>query len=390
MKRYLLVFTILALAVGVAVTVFNYQVDPYRIYHPHRADEQSLGRINQFFHYRLTKPWRVVRTRPTAIITGTSRSAGMHPQHLMWPANSSYNLSIPGQTMYEMLRFIEHAQANGPIRKLMIGVDFEAFIQPDPRTKPGFEESRLLRESTDLGSLQFLWRRLIDARDTLASIDGLTRSMAALTGTDKVGIRFHEDGSWETTTKLYTGQGGYIFYAREHILKLLDQPLGLDANLDIFADILRFAHENRIDTRIFVTPEHVFMVDLWWRLGYGELWEDFHRSLVAVNDDVARQLGEAPFPLFGFNQMPGVVDEPIELARAAGQSMFSDGSHFGPALGDRIMTGVWTQGSQIGMRLDAGTVEEYLAQVERMRVQFEAGNVSVTSKLRQGISPDLQ
>jgi hypothetical protein len=246
-----------------------------------------------------------------------------------------------------------------------------------------------VRNATELSSPRFIWQMLKDIRDTLFSIEGLTRSLSAITGTAKVGIRFHKDGSWETTTQLYTGHGGYVYIAREHILGLRNQQLDIDANLQAFADILRFAHEHSIDTRIFITPEHIFMIDVWIRLGYGELWSEFHRSVVAVNNAVAVELGVAPFPMFGFNQMEGAVNEPIRRAQKAGQSMFSDGSHFRPALGKQIMAGVWTEGSAIGYQLDADSVEAYLSRIEQLRLRFERDNAKATALLRHEISPEL-
>jgi hypothetical protein len=389
MKRYVILFAVFALAVCAAIASFNYRVDPYSIYRFEDADEQSLGRIDQFYHLRLTKPWLVAQLKPVAVIAGTSRSATLHPVHPTWPERGSYNLAIPGQTIYELRRFIEHAHAVGPLEKLMIGLDFEAFIQPEPQVKSGFEEARLARHAEDLGSAEFYWRGLNDIRDTLLSIDGLNHSLAAIMGTAKVGRRYYRDGTWESTNTFFTGQGGYIFFGKENVLALRAQQLDLDANLKVLADILRFAHQQNIETRLFITPEHIFIIDLWMRLGYGELWNEFHRGLIAVNNAVAEEMGVQPFPLYGFNQMPGVVNEPIRRARKAEQSLFTDGSHFRPALGAQIMTGVWTDGSGIGARLDADTVDSYLSEIERLRLEFERENAKVTAMLRREISPEL-
>ncbi len=121
MSSLLAVFT---LGFCLTVALFNYRVDPYGIYHYKERMTDRLSRIDQFLHLRLTKPWHIVQTKPTAVVVGTSRSATVHPQHPTWPQSGSYNLSIPGLTVYEMLRFIEHAQANGPLSKLMIGLGF--------------------------------------------------------------------------------------------------------------------------------------------------------------------------------------------------------------------------------------------------------------------------
>jgi hypothetical protein len=389
MKRYTVIFALLTLAVCLAVALFNYRVDPYGIYRFEHANEASLSRIDQFYHLRLTKPWIVVQTKPVAIIAGTSRSATLHPTHATWPDDRSYNLTIPGQTTYEMLRFIEHAHANGPLEKLMIGIDFEAFILPEPRLRIGFEESRMARDANHMASPEFFWRRLKDIRDTLFSVSGLSRSLAAITGTAKVGRRYHRDGTWESINSAVTGQGGFIYFGKENVLALHAQQLDLDSNLQILADILRFAHQQNIETRVFITPEHIFVIDLWARLGYSELWNEFHRGLVGVNNAVAEELGVAPFPLFGFNHMRGVVNEPIRRARKAAQSAFTDGSHFRPELGRQIMAGVWTDGSDVGVRLDTDSVERYLAEIEQLRHQFERDNARVTAKLRREISPEL-
>lgn len=390
MKRYVIIFAALTLAVCAAVALFNYRVDPYAVYRFDHADQQSLGRIDQFYHLRLTKPWLVAQVKPVAVIAGTSRSATLHPRHPTWPEGGSYNLAIPGQTIYELRRFIEHAHAVGPLQKLMIGLDFEAFIQPEPQVKSGFEEARLARHANDLSTAAYYWRALNDIRDTLLSIDGLTHSLAAITGTAKVGRLYYKDGTWESTNTFFTGQGGYIFFGKENVLALRTQQLDLDANLEILADILRFAHQQKIETRLFITPEHIFVIDLWMRLGYSELWSEFHQGLIAVNNSVAQEMGAKPFLLFGFNRMQGVVNEPIRRARKAEQSLFTDGSHFRPVLGAQIMTGVWTEGSAIGTRLDDGTVGNYLSEIERLRIEFESENAKVTAMLRRAISPELE
>ena len=144
MTRYLRNTLFLTLALCSAVAAFNYFVDPYSIYHFESADSDRLSRVEQFYQMRISKPWQVAQVKPTAVVIGTSRSAGIHPRHPSWDGQQSFNLSVPCMTPYELLRFIEHAQANGPLNKLMIGLDFEAFINPDPHTRlvsssgPGF------------------------------------------------------------------------------------------------------------------------------------------------------------------------------------------------------------------------------------------------------------
>jgi len=390
MKRSLFSTLLLIFGLCLLVILFNYRVDPYAIYHYKQVNADWLSRIDQFLHLRVTKPWHVVQTKPTAIIVGTSRSATVNPKQSTWPQNGGYNLSIPGLTLYEMLRFIEHAQANAPLSNLMIGLDFEVFVQPEPHFQFGFEESRMARDADDLASAHFLWQLVSDMRNTLLSMSGIAQSVMALTGSAEVGRRYYSDGTWESIQSTFTGRRGYIYIGKESVFDQRNQKLSLDRNLDNFADILRFAHRQKIETRLFITPEHVFMIDLWWRLGYGELWKEFHRSLIEVNDAVAIEMGVEPFPLFAFNHMRGVVDEPISAAQDSGRSWFTDGVHFRPRLGKQIMDAVWTDGSEVGAKLNVDSVVVYLSEVEQVRHGFESANAELTAALRRGISPELE
>jgi hypothetical protein len=229
-----------------------------------------------------------------------------------------------------------------------------------------------------------------DMRNTLLSMSAISQSLMALTGSAEVGRRYFSDGTWESTQSRFTGRPGYIYIGKETVFDQRNEKLSLDRNLDNFADILRFSHRQKIETRLFITPQHVFMIDLWWRLGYRELWKEFHRRLVEVNDAVAIEMGVEPFPIFGFNHLRGVVDEPIRSAQNSTRSLFSDGLHFRPRLGKQIMDAVWSDGAELGAKLDVNSVNSYLSQVEQLHHAFESSNTELTAGLRRGISPELE
>jgi hypothetical protein len=390
MKRYVLVTIMLTLGLCLVVGLFNYRVDPYAIYHFRRANAEWLSRVDQFHFLRISKPWQVLQRKPTAIVIGTSRTASVPPMHSSWPKNRGYNLSVPAMTLYETLRFIEHAQAAEPLSKLMIGLDFETFVRPEPRSRSGFEEARLAHHHKDLASLRLAWQFLGDVRDTLFSIPAATRSLAALTHSEKVGRRYETDGTWESTTSTLSGRAGFVYMGRNTFNALDVEQSSLDDNLEVFADILRFAHQQKIDTRLFITPEHVFMIDLWWRLGYGDLWKEFHRRLVEVNETVAAQMGVEAFPLFGFNHVEKVADERIPMSVNSERSLFVDGTHFRKLLGKRIMHSVWSDDPGQGVNLAHSSLDTYFSQVSRIRYNFVKSNATLTARLRREISPALE
>ena len=385
MTRYLLYIIFFTSGICGAVAWFNYQVDPYVMYHYADASDERLNRTNQFWSFRVTKPWHMLTLKPTSIVLGTSRTAVIRPS-AFWPKESSYNLSVPGMTVYEMERFIELAQATGPLKSLLIGVDFEAFIRNENKTAKGFEEARMARRSEDLNSAPFLLQRAKDAADSLFSLPSFVRSLSAFTGSAKLTRRYYKDGTWQITSDFFTGRQGFQYIGDSTILAISKEQLSLDANMQNFADILRFVHEENIDTKIFITPEHVFLIDLWARLGYGDMWGDFHHRLIEVNQSVAKEMNTHPFPIYAYNNLPNIVDEPIVGARDAKNSFFTDGVHPRQALGDKMSASVWSQKGDFGTPLTAQNVEAYLKSVDSLRRGFENSYSESNSRLRRAIT----
>lgn len=390
MTRYSLHILFLTLALCSAVAIFNYIVDPYSVYHFKNADSDRLSRVDQFYRMRMSKPWQLSQIKPTAVVIGTSRTGSISPNHPAWPEQQSFNLSVPGMTPYEMLRFIEHAQANGPLDKLTIGVDFEAFVSAEPHTRPGFIEARMAPHQGVYESLLTAWQRARDISDTLLSINALSLSITAVSGADEPGRRYYNDGSWIKAKARLTGRSGMVFVGKDRIVAFLDKTLDLEKNIALLGQILRFCHQHNIDTRLFVTPEHVFLIDLWSRLGYQEQWVEFHRALIAINRDIARDMGRPAFPLWGFNDLEKFVDEPIAKAGKGLQSNFVDGVHFQKNFGGAIMDGIWDESTGIGARLDRERLDLYMVKVQQLSDNFAARNQQLIAQMHEEMNLPAQ
>jgi hypothetical protein len=289
-----------------------------------------------------------------------------------------------------MLRFVEHAHAGAPLDKLMIGLDFNQMVRPEPRTQPGFEERRLLRHKRDMAALSTRWQRFTDIIDTLFSMPALRRSFSAVSGAAQPRRRYYKDGTWETESDEFVGRSGYTLTGRMTIYQPRNAPADLTVNMGYLADTLRFAHKNNIETRLIITPIHVFMTELWYRVGYEKLWREFHVRLAQLNREIALEFDKAPFPIYGFNHLLGIVDEPIRKATHARQSVFDDGLHFRKRFGHKIMASVWGETRDLGYELNTETVDNYLDQVDRLRRDFGARNGELVEELMSNIAPELR
>lgn len=383
MKTYLFATLVTTLLLCVAVAAVNYRVDPYTLYGFDTADSKRLSRIDQFYHMRLTKPKHLLQLRPEAVIVGTSRTAAMRPQHASWAGDRGYNFSSPGLTVYEMLRFIQHAHAGGSLKKLMVGLDFEAFVTAEPRVRPGFAESRFARSPEDFASIAYRRQSVTDMADTMLSLSALSRSAAALTGTGNAPRRkYYKDGAWSATSRLLMGKPGYVFVASNRLIAHSNRRFHAGDNFTLLADILRFCHQQNIETRLFITPIHVFMLDWWYTLGYAQDWRQFHQRLVTVNASAARQAGKQPFRLMGFNMADGIVDEPVYPPKGSNNAWFQDGIHFGEELSAKITRAVWVNSGSIGQNLRAENVDSYLARVDQLTAGFRSSHAATVTELR--------
>ena len=380
-KNYPLILIFVALALSGSVGLFNYVVDPYVLFDYENSDADRLSRIDQFNYLRITKPWYIRTLKPTAVVVGSSRSARVHPQHPSWDSLRGYNLAVPGMTIHEIDRFIRHAQAIQPLSKLMIGLDYEAFIRPVPATRPGFEVKRMASDTHDLHSLASTAQYVRDVFDSLFSSAALSRSIAAATGIAPPGRRYFKNGSWETTTDVLTGRGGYIYIGNNAIRADRVNTLDIQDNLERFSDILRFCYRNRIETRLFFTPTHVFFVDLWYQLGYRDMWHDFHRKILALNNSIAKETGNKPFPLWGFSHADGIVNEPIYRKKNAGKAWYDDGVHTRVRLGNKMMNDVWGENAEIGQQLNPENIDAYLKDVVRLMDDFKSKNPKLIKQL---------
>jgi len=381
MKKYLLTLSTITILIVASCGLFNFIVDPFVLYDFEETDSEKLNRVDQVANMRLYKPRHVSTIKPDALILGSSRSAAIHPRHPAWSAYSPYNFAIPGMTLYEILRSLEHAQAVRPLKVLMIGLDYQVFINPYPEFKPGFREARLARDSLDLGSFAYKKQRLIDIQSTLFSFAALAESTEAIVqGKPKI-RRYFLDGTWLANTTKLTGRGGYIYLANT-LTKLSEKGnIGTEKSLEIFKDILHFCYRNNIQTKLFFTPTHVFIVDLWQRLASDERWRDLHRDVLRLNAAIAKEYGKPPFEIWGFSNERGIVDEPIYFARDTHKAWYNDGVHYRKKLGRKIMNALWNPESKFGEKLTTETVDEYLGDVDLLRKRFLRTNRKLVSDL---------
>lgn len=385
MRRYLFTVVLVAGLLLGTVGAFNFMVDPFLLFHHRDGNAAQLSRIDQFYNMRLYKPYHIRRIRPVNVIIGTSRSADIRPHYPAWNGQPSYNFSMPGMTLYEMDQLVKHAQAVHPLSTLVVGLDYQAFVRASPLYRPGFADARLLRHPGDIYFPRLIGQELLDLHAFLFSTDITADSVQASFPQGKIPREYFTDGAWESTNRFLLGRGGYIFVARSAVTSVVRNDLRPEANFPYYRDLLHFCYANHIDAKLFLTPTHVFFVDLWFELGGEQLWRETHQQIVAINEEIAAEYGRQPMPIWGFGDTPGVVAEPILRARESDRAWFRDGTHYGPRLGRRILSALLGGGDDFGHILTGANIGDYLDRVDAIRENFLQSNREQVAALHRAI-----
>jgi hypothetical protein len=115
-------------------------VDPYYAFGSPNFPGINVVRPLYEDHVLVAKPYQVRRTRPDAIILGSSRvEVGLDPRHPGWAGKNVFNFGLPSATSYEVMLAFLHAQATQPLKQAVVGLDFFAYNIFFPRNQDYLE-----------------------------------------------------------------------------------------------------------------------------------------------------------------------------------------------------------------------------------------------------------
>jgi hypothetical protein len=363
-------------ALTTAIFLFTMWADPYNIYRFGSADAERMSRIDQGLTMRLSKPWQVNQLKAEAAVVGSSRSGSIEPHNKQWQGKRSFNLSMAGLTLYEMLSTIEHAHANGPLSDLVIGLEYETFIAGDYKVGIGFSEKRLAAST----SAEFYQQVVQDFLVTTLTTSAITRSTMAINYRKPITTRYFPDGHWENESRAWRGESGYVSVGKNMARLTKGASSIYSENLKTFADIVEFCQRENIKTTLFISPEHVFLTGLRKVINPRSNWKKFHRDLKNINRKAANQYDQQPFPLWGFNHLKGIVDEPLPSGDIDPGAWFRDGIHFHNKLGIRLMDQMLGESHHQSFELSQGSIDDYLQSVDKLQLHFFSNNQKVTAR----------
>ena len=393
-------FVAMSAAILFAVAAFNWTVDPFGIYQEWPVEGFNRAKPVILTHARMIKALEVRRLKPAGLAMGTSRTGlGIDLEHPGWPEGSEprYSLTLADCNTYEMFRYLQHAAAVGPVRTVLIGLDFYTF-NATFSNRQDFSETRLAVAAD--GS----WNKPDpdEFLSTLFSFDALKCSWETIAanrrpplpgGRQRLGLRamfLLTEDEYITDRWFPPPRGEFAFE---------DSAAGR-ATVAEFERLLRFARTKDIRLYLFISPCHARLLECLGRKGLWPAYEEWERRLVGVVEaDAARHPNEPPVELWDFSGYNSVTTERVPRYgdRSAEMTNYMDSTHYTRVVGDWVQDRVFGRNTpgllahpDFGVRLNAANIERHLADLTKARAAYriqqseDAAEVAALAAMKKG------
>lgn len=390
--RFIRIFFKLVLGVLILTFSINLVVDPLGLFRMPTWRGFNAEKTQYQKYLRMAKPHAVRMLKPGGLILGTSRAENVDPGHPGWRAGAQpvYNMAIQSSRIHEVLRNLQHAQAQQQLTQVVLFLDDFMF---DPRTpsEKGFEEERLDREPTP--RINMAW--LDDLIMALLSYDALAESITTVSSQgQKVSVLYLANGAHDPTRfqSAVDQKGGHRQLFLEQVRPAGREFTGDDsAPYEAFRAVLAFCRKNNIDLRLAINPMHAHMLELYWLNGTWEKLENWKRRLVRILDqEAADSHAVEPFPLWDFADYNRITTEPVPPLGDTATRMrwYWESSHYKNAAGqlmlDRILGGHSApqdhhQGFGTAIRLN--NIEPHLQSIRAQHAEYSSSHQADASEI---------
>lgn len=394
--------TFLSLALVVSM---NYLINPYSIYTAPRLDGINHNKPLLFKYLRLTKAYAVMRKKPDALIIGSSRTEhGLNPEHpALNDQYNSFNLALTGASIYENLRYLQHANAVNPLKKVVLAVDFFQFNAYRP-TAADFTEQRL--RSDYQGNTRSV-SVFTDNLATLASVDAVKASIKTIfqqgndenvilengqvMQPDKNAIIMRSGGRHEAALYSELNYISHLYFPRPHRKFDFVTADGSVNTFDYFKRILEYCYTHNIKLYLLISPAHARQWELVASAGMWQQFEQWKREMVRYNDEVAKTLDRQPFTLWDFSGYNSYTTEPVPALGDKTHMMkwYWESSHYRTELGDRVLDKILdyndptrTIADDFGVKITTANIETHIQNIRNDRKAYEQTHTDEVEEIK--------
>jgi len=331
------------------VAAVNAAVDPYGFLAAPTREDFNLHKPAFFANLRMCKPAAVRRAQPTSLILGSSTAeVGLDPRHPAWKGETVYNFGVSGATMIEVDRYLRHAHAARPLRRVVLLLDLfmfnvhyrrgrEAALDEELAAGLGASFDRFAAALCSLKALEDSWDTIDYNRQNVGRQDA---AQYLPEGQHPPSFLEHQ---------LARGQrAAFVRCEQDYITRIFVPPPArqfsfsapradgtLEDTFDYFRAAVAYCRAENIELICVVSPCHARMGEaiaaagLWPQY---ELWKRTLTEIVAAGDSADIRLWD----FSGYN-FAAVEDVPPEGDTQSRMQWYWESIHFRKELGDLLL-----------------------------------------------------
>lgn len=366
--------------------IFNLVVDPFSMFGLVKIKGTNEQKPEFGKHVRMIKAHTVRLLKPSGIILGSSRAEyGIDPEHPGWSIASRpvYNLALPSGSMYEALRYLQHAQAIKNIEEVVLALDLFMF-NANWQKADDYRDDRLATPATF--DLNTGWLR--DMTTTLFSIDAIRASIETIASqSDPNYVGYLMNGArhpLDNWNKIRSKGGHHAAFINNEkysltapdgwaLFSLGDPAINKQATLDNFRKLVSFSREHNIRMYVLISPVHARKLEVLWQLGLWDTFEKWKRALVNIlAADVALYPDSPSIPLYDFTGYYDITTEdlPKHGDNTSQMQWYWEGSHYKKRVGDLMLDRIFAHETNkmkittsFGASIKPDNIESHLAQI---------------------------
>ena len=409
-KRYLLAVALIVCLCASSIMGFNWLINPMGLFSSPVISGVNVVKPNMFAYDRQLKSWGISKFRPDGLILGSSRaSVGLNPDHADWQTNEVFNSALSATSTYLIYRYLRHAQATRPLKQVVLGLDFLSFNAELAKTM-SLDERLLSVDESGRRNPDFLLSRVFQS---LYSWNVLIASVSVLSANRKEVNRKIDP---ETYSPPLARNGvmqpdsflsSFWLPIRERAYGTLRQYLntlwfpeqgftfsdeeGVESDLlGWYRQTVRYAYDEDIDLRLFISPSHAYLFEAIHASGLWEIWEEWKRLLVAINEEEASRAGREPFPLWDFANYNDYSSVTVPMAAGKGVNMrdFWDVGHYRQEMGDVVLDRVLGDAppTGFGARINGASIDDHLVSIRESRELYRIEYAEEVAELDAALS----
>lgn len=361
-KKYTCLFVFFLVLTSSLIAAINYSIDPYMLYQSTRISGLNDKKPAAANRSTLYKPYNVNKIRPQTIIVGNSRpEMGLDPKSTCWPAETGviYNLTFPGQSMYNQVRAMFHAVADGEVKNIVLAVDFADFLYDRSKQKKNFWPkrhseflNRLLVDGEFQENKEYWINKISDYSSGLFTLNALNDSIYTLlsqspNSTNRTNLGFNPAKDY---LEIIRYEGAWVLFesTKNQLQKRYFQTdLSIydseqwSIELEAIKRVIQLVINKNIQLIIFINPYHYTYLETILKAGYWSEFENFKKSLAhTVNAYGNNQVALWDFALYSNYTVSSVPQKGIDSGVF---HWFWEPAHYKAELGELLLRDLFEQ-----------------------------------------------